>query len=134
MNPKLKNILAIIAGIVGGGIVNMGIVSLSGSVIPPPEGVDPSSMESLKENMHLFGPQHFVMPFLAHALGTLAGALLAALIASTRKMTFALVIGFFFLAGGIMMVFMVPSPVWFAILDLAVAYIPMAWLGGKLGK
>ena len=133
MNPKLKNILAIIAGIVGGGIVNMGIVSLSGSVIPPPEGVDPSSMESLKENMHLFGPQHFVMPFLAHALGTLAGALLAALIASTRKMTFALVIGFFFLAGGIMMVFMVPAPVWFAIVDLALAYVPMAWLGGKLG-
>ena len=133
MNPILKNILAVIAGIVGGSIVNMGLVSISSSVIPLPEGVDPTSMESLKESMHLFGPRHFIMPFLAHALGTFAGALLAALIAATRKITFALVIGFFFLAGGIMNMFMLPSPVWFAILDLAVAYVPMAWLGGKMG-
>jgi hypothetical protein len=33
--------------------------------------------------MHLFEPRHFVMPFLAHALGTLAGALAAFLIAAT---------------------------------------------------
>lgn len=28
--------------------------------------------------------------------------------------------------------FMLPSPTWFTILDLAGAYIPMAYLGGKL--
>ncbi len=134
MNPILRNILAVIAGVVVGSIVNMGIITVSGSIIPLPEGVDPSSMESLKENMHLFGPQHFLMPFLAHALGTLTGAFLAAKVAATRKMTFAFVIGFFFLAGGVMNLFMLPSPVWFAIVDVAVAYVPMGWLGGKLGK
>ena len=89
-------------------------------------------MEGLKESMHLFGPQHFIMPFLAHALGTLAGAAVAALIAVSHKMKFALAIGFFFLAGGIMNVFMLPSPLWFTNVDLVGAYIPMGWLGGRL--
>jgi hypothetical protein len=25
-----------------------------------------------------------------------------------------------------------PAPTWFAIIDIALAYIPMAWIGGKL--
>lgn len=107
---------------------------VSGSIIPPPEGADLTTTEGLKEAMHLFKPINFLMPFLAHALGALVGAFIAALIAASHKMKLALVIGFFFLIGGIMMVFMLPSPTWFTILDLVVAYIPMAWIGGKLAR
>lgn len=134
MNPILKNVLAVIAGIVVGSIVNMGLIMISGSVIPPPEGVDVTSMESLKANMHLFEAKHFIFPFLAHALGTLAGAFVAALIAATHKMKFAIAIGAFFLLGGIMNVFMLPAPTWFVVLDVAIAYLPMGWLGGKLAS
>ena len=73
------------------------------------------------------------MPFLAHALGSLLGGLVAARIAVTRKLTFALVIGFVHLLGGILATFLIPAPIWFIVLDLVVAYVPMAWLGGKLG-
>ncbi len=134
MNPILRNILAVIAGAILGGVVNMGIITVSGSIIPPPEGADISTTEGLKESIHLFKPINYLMPFLAHALGTLVGAFLAAKIAASHKMTFALVIGFFFLIGGISMVFMVPSPTWFNVLDLIIAYIPMAWIGGKLAR
>ena len=132
MNPIIKNILAVITGIIVGSAVNMGLVNISGSIIPLPEGVDQTNMESLKASMHLFEAKNFLFPFLAHALGTFAGAFLAALISANHKMTFALIIGFFFLLGGIYMVFMLPSPIWFTILDLVVAYIPMAWLGGMM--
>lgn len=132
MNPILKNILAVVAGIAVGSIVNMAIITVSGSIIPPPEGADISTTEGLKASMHLFEPKHFIMPFLAHALGTLAGANVAALIAANNKMKFALTIGFVFLMGGIASVFMLPSPVWFSALDLIVAYIPMGYFGGKL--
>ncbi len=134
MNPIVRNILAVIAGLVVGSFVNMGLITISGSIIPPPEGVDVTDMESLKSSMHLFQAKHFIFPFLAHALGTLTGAFIASLIAVNRQMTFALVVGIFFLVGGIVNVIILPSPLWFAIVDLALAYIPMAWLGRKLSS
>ncbi|MBL7808881.1 MAG: hypothetical protein JNN28_13760, partial [Saprospiraceae bacterium] len=112
MHPILKNILAVIAGITVGSIVNMGIIMISGSIIPPPEGADVTTEEGLKASMHLFQPRHFLFPFLAHALGTLAGAFLAAKMAANHHMRFAMVIGVFFLLGGIASVFMLPSPMW----------------------
>lgn len=134
MNPIVKNILAVIIGVFLGAIVNMGIIMLSGSIIPPPEGVDPANMESIKDNMHLYQPIHFLFPFLAHALGTLAGAYVCALIATSHKMKLALLIGVFFLIGGIQMVVLLPSPTWFSAVDLIFAYIPMGYLGFKLQK
>lgn len=132
MNTIFRNILAVIGGILLGSAVNMGIIMISGSIIPPPEGADVTTTEGLKMSMHLFQPQHFLFPFLAHALGTIAGALSAALIAVNHKMKFALGIGAFFLMGGISSVLMLPSPLWFSVLDLAIAYIPMAYLAGKI--
>ncbi|MBK8346127.1 MAG: hypothetical protein IPL08_00340 [Saprospiraceae bacterium] len=128
-NPIVRNIVALTAGIVIGGLVNMGIIMISGSIIPPPEGADVTTTEGLKASMHLFQPKNFIMPFLAHALGTLVGAYLAALIAASHHLKWALVIGFFTLLGGIASVVMLPSPLWFTVLDLVVAYIPMAYLG-----
>jgi hypothetical protein len=133
MKPIIRNILAVIAGIVGGSIVNMGLITVGSAVIPAPEGADVTTMEGLKNSMHLFGPQNFIFPFLAHALGTLAGAWLAAFIAASHKMKFALAISVVFLVGGIVNVFMLPSPAWFTVLDLVGAYIPMGWLAGRLG-
>lgn len=133
MSPILRNILAIVAGVIAGSIVNMALISMSASVIAPPAGADVTTSEGLKAAMHLFEPKHFLMPFLAHALGTFVGALVAALIAANHKMKFALGIGVFFLAGGIASVFMLPSPLWYSVVDLGLAYLPMAYLGGRLG-
>ena len=80
----------------------------------------------------MFEPKHFISPFLAHAIGTLAGAYIAAKLAANFKMRFALVIGILFLIGGIANVMMMPSPLWFSVLDLVVAYLPMSYLGGRL--
>lgn len=132
MSPILKNIVAVVVGIVVGSIVNMAIISISGSIIPAPDGADVTTMDGLKNSMHLFEPKHFIFPFLAHALGTFVGAFLAAKIAANHKMKFAYGIGFFFLLGGIANVFLLPSPTWFTLFDLIGAYLPMAFLGGKL--
>lgn len=132
MNPILKNTIAVVAGIVVGSFVNMGIIMISGSIIPPPAGADVTTMEGLKESLHLFEPRHFIFPFLAHALGTLVGAFVAAKIAATYRITFAIIIGCVFLLGGITNVLMLPSPLWFTLLDLGGAYFPMGYLGGKL--
>ena len=132
MNRIFRNIAAILAGALLGSAVNMGIIMMSGAIIPPPEGADVTTMEGLKASMHLFQPKHFIMPFLAHGLGTFAGALIAAWVAASHKMQFAIAIGVIFLIGGITNVIMLPSPTWFTALDLLGAYFPFAWLAGKL--
>ena len=133
MPTRLRNVLAVLAGIAIGGAVNTALIMLSPSLIPPPAGVDVNDAESLSRSMHLFEPRHFVMPFLAHALGTLAGAFVAYLIAATHKRPIALAIGVVFLFGGVAASFMIPAPAWFIALDLLLAYIPMAWLATRLG-
>ena len=132
MPPLLKNLLALIAGIVVGSVVNMAIVAVGPMVIPPPEGVDMTDVDALAENIQLLKPANFIAPWLAHALGTLVGAFVAAKLAASHQMPLALGVGLFFLLGGITMVAMVGGPVWFSVLDLVAAYLPMGYLGAKL--
>lgn len=133
MNPIIKNILAVIAGWGGGSIVNMGLIRL-GHALVPIAGVDPNDMEAYAAVMPSLGFEHLVFPLLAHALGTLVGATIAALIAANHKMKFALGIGALFLCGGIAVNYMFGGPTWFSITDILLAYIPMAWIGGKIGE
>ena len=132
MHPFIKTGLAVLAGIFVGGIVNFGIIILSSSIIPPPNGVDVSNIESIKTNIHLYKPIHFLFPFLAHALGTFSGAVLAIKISKQTKIAY--MIALVFLYGGISMITQVPSPMWFTVLDLVLAYIPMAWLATKISN
>ena len=133
MPTLLRNVLSVVVGVLIGGSVNMALVVISPSIIAPPFGVDVNNAESLSQGIHLFEPRHFLMPFLAHALGTFAGALVAYLIAATFKTRFAYAIGVVYLCGGIAASFMIPAPAWFIALDLLAAYLPMAWLSIQSG-
>ena len=127
----VRNILAIIVGWIGGSFINMSLIMLGYSIYPI-EGVGPNDMEALKAAMPTLGAEHFIFPFLAHAVGTFVGAFIAGLIAATHKMKFALGVGVLFLIGGIAACFMIPAPGWFMAVDLILAYIPMAWIGGTM--
>jgi hypothetical protein len=87
----------------------------------------------LSKGIHLFEPRHFITPFVAHAVGTLAGALAGYLLAASRVRV-AYGIGAFFLIGGVAASSMIPAPAWFVALDLLAAYLPMAWLGIQIGS
>jgi len=128
MNNKkiLRSILAIVVGIIAGMCANMGLITLSPSIIAPPENVDITTAEGLQSGIHLFKPKHFIMPFLAHAVGTFIGTLLALKIAQSNHKRLALFFGVFNLLGGISAVAIIPAPLWFNITDLSLAYIPMA--------
>lgn len=133
MSNVMRNALAVVAGFAIGSVVNMALVTLGPSLVPPPAGVDVSDADGLRRGMDLLAPRHFVMPFLAHALGTLAGALAAYRIAASHRAGLAYVIGALFLAGGVAAAAMIPAPAWFIATDLVVAYLPMAWLASRIG-
>lgn len=134
MNSTLRNTLAFLAAVILGMVVNGSLITISAQVIPPPAGVDVTQAESLAANIHLFEPKHFLMPFLAHALGTLAGAIAVTLLAASQQKKLALGIGALFLIGGVMAAFMIPAPAWFIGLDLLAAYLPVGYLGFVLAK
>ncbi len=134
MNPILKTSLAVAAGVIAGSVVNGGIIAIQHHIIPLPAGADISSAEAMKATIHLFEAKHFLMPFAAHALGTLSGALLAGFLAGPKGRLAAGIIGGFFLFGGIAASFMIPAPAWFIAADLILAYIPMAYAAQRFVK
>ena len=133
MSNILRNVLAVVVGIVVGGFVNMSIIMVGSALVSPPPGVDVNDAASIAQGIHLFEPKHFIAPFLAHAAGTLSGALLAYLIAASHKARFAWGLGAFNLCGGVAASFMIPAPAWFIALDLVAGYLPMAWLAIRIG-
>jgi len=133
MNPILKNVLASLAGLVVMMAVNLGLVILLGNMFPPPEGVDINDVDSINDNLNRYSTFQLLMPFIAHAGGTLAGALTACKIASSHKLLIAMILAAVHFSGGVMMLSMLSnSPTWFNVLDLGLAYFPMAWIGYKL--
>ena len=132
MKGIVLNVLVFVACVIAGGFVNGLIIQYSGAIIPPPAGFDLTTEEGLKAAMSMMEPRHFIMPFLAHAIGTLVGAFFVTLFIKDRKLFRALLVGFLFFLAGTYMVFVLPSPLWFDAVDLGLAYIPMAWIGYKL--
>lgn len=130
----MRNVIAVVAGFIVGSVVNMALVMIGPSIIPLPAGVDPTDTASIAESMHLFEAHNFIVPFAAHALGTLAGAITAFVAATRRRAQLAYVIGALFFLGGIYAGTVIPAPAWFDVTDLALAYFPMAWLGTLVGR
>jgi hypothetical protein len=134
MSKSLRMAAAVVGGVVIGSVVNMALISVSGKVIPPPLGADVTTMEGLKASLPLFEAKHFLFPFLAHALGTVVGAVVACLLAVGRSAVAAYIVGGFFLVGGIANAFLLPAPAWFIAVDLLLAYAPAAWLGQAFAR
>lgn len=131
MPKPIRLILAVLVGSLVGMFVNGGLVTLGPMVIPPPEGADITTVEGLKAAMPLLQPKHFLFPFLAHAVGTLVGALIATMLAG-RSALAAYIVGGLFFIGGCLAAMMIPAPAWFIVLDLVVSYFPMAWIAHRL--
>lgn len=132
MNSYVRNALALVAGLAAAWCVNMGLIMTSGFVVAPPQGADMFTAEGIRAAMPRMSPVHYLMPFLAHALGTLVGGFAAAAIAAGHKMKIALAIGVVFLLLGVVMISLVGGPLWFIAVDVGLAFVPMAWLGGKM--
>jgi hypothetical protein len=128
-----------VGAVLVGAAVNGAIVSLGAGLVPLPEGLPPeanmNTPEGIRAAVPHLAPQHFLFPWLAHAVGTLAGAIIAARWTSLRMRTLAAyAVGLLFLSGGLWMATQIPDPLYFVVLDLSLAYLPMAWLALRLIK
>ena len=127
MKQVLKNIGILIFGIIIGMIVNMGLIIIGGTIFTPSGNFEP--MNAMNWDF-----KYFIFPFLAHSIGTLSGAFIVSKISRNSHIIMPLIVGFYFLLGGIYMVTILPAPTWFISLDIILCYIPMALLGWKISK
>jgi hypothetical protein len=132
MNSTIKNILFMVLAIIIGSIINYGIILLGHNFVPVPEGVNPEDIGSIQANVEKYTAKHFIMPFLAHAIGTLSGAYAISRLAVSNQKRFALIVGAIFCLGGVMMAVALPAFWKFSVIDLLLAYFPMAILGWSL--
>ena len=129
----LKRTIVIFISLFAGAMLNGALINVSNKIIPPPAGFDLKTAEGLQAAMPHMGPEHFLFPFLAHALGTLLSAVLITRFLKSQQFVFSMMVGILFLLGGVSMVIMLPeTPIWFVLVDLLFAYIPMAYLGYKM--
>jgi len=126
----LRFILSLVFGLLVGAVVNGSIVNLGMLLFPFPEGVNFETKEglSLFENLPI---KYYIFPFLAHALGTLSGCIVALLFVRKWAKWSIYCIGSCFFVGGVMAGQLINAPLWFDILDLSLAYLPMAWLASQ---
>ncbi len=139
MNNTVRNILAATLGLVGGmllgAMLNMGVLMISNFIIPFPDGVNPADETSLRGNIHLFETKHYIMPFLAHAFGTLIGAFVAFKIIKMFRAPksiaagIAIAISLLFLWGGLETSKSINSPETPMLVDAVLCYLPMGIIG-----
>jgi len=127
MKNFFRIFFSILLGVFIGSAVNMVLILLGGNLIPLAEGFDP--MNAMDWEF-----KYFIFPFLAHSVGTLAGAFTAAKMSKNKHIAIPLTISFFFLYGMIQMLPLLPAPTWFVYFDLVVAYVPMGLIAWKISK
>jgi hypothetical protein len=131
----LKTTLVIFISLFAGAMLNGALINVSNHIIPPPVGFDLTTEEGLQAAMPYMGPEHFLFPFLAHALGTFLSTLLITRLLKSQQFVFSMMAGILFLLGGVSMVIMLPeTPIWFVLVDLIAAYVPMAYLGNRIAR
>jgi hypothetical protein len=128
-----RSILGVVAGAVVAFIGVMVIEAVGMKVYPPPPGLDPNNPESIRAMMKDIpaGALGFVLA--GWVVGTLAGAAVAARIATRSPMVPAMIVGVLLLAAGVANLVMIPHPLWFTVASV-VAILPAAYAGGRLGR
>ena len=127
LQSNFGRLIAAVLGFLVGSVVNMAIVWVGPKVIPLPDGVEMSGTDKLVENIKLLKLVNFLASWLAHALGTLVGAFVAAKLSVQNRTRPAVIVGTLFLLGGISMAWMVGGSTWLILTDLVGAYLPMAF-------
>lgn len=129
----LRTVLAVVLGLVMGGMVVFAIEVVGHLIHPPPADLDTGDREAMKRYVEQLPPAAFLFVLLAYAAGSFAGGWVAARVARRAPLVHAVIVGALLLAAGIMNVVMIPHPLWFTFASLAV-FLPAALAGAWLAR
>ncbi|RDX35347.1 hypothetical protein DZA37_00985 [Kangiella sp. HD9-110m-PIT-SAG06] len=128
-----KQILAVMVGVVVGGLAIYGIESINMVRFPWPENLSMEDEAAFAEYVSSLPVDAFITVIIAHAVGSFISGFVCCRITPSKHLLFGTICGVLFLLAGIMNLIMIPHPLWFMIVDVLV-FVPFAWLGAKLAK
>jgi len=122
----LRQILAVVVGLIVGSIGITIVENIGHQLYPPPAGTDSNNREALKEYV---GKAPFMALFfiiIAYALAAFVSGFTATKISNSGKHTAAVICGSIFLLITIYMMVSLPTPIWFWILGILVWTLVLA--------
>lgn len=116
----LRKILAVVCGIISGSLLVGLIEQINHRLYPFPKGFHQDNMVAFKEYISALPVTGLLMVILGYALGAIAAGFISTKIAKSGKKTYALICGGIFLLFTIYNMIVLPTPVWFWFLGIAV--------------
>jgi hypothetical protein len=127
----LRNVGAVLVGLIVGMVVNMAFVMINAYVLfPMPEGLDMNDTVAFGAYIKTLPGQAFILVLFAHLGQSFVGAWLAARLSKSWTMALALLIGVLSLVGGIVNAMQIPLPTWLYI-EFPL-YLVVAWAAGNI--
>lgn len=124
----LKNILAVIAGVIAAVIVIFIVEAISNMLFPPASKIDMENPEEVRKMIENAPAGALIVVIIGWAIGSFAGGLVATIISNKNKSTYALIVGTLLMISGIINLMMFTHPIWMWIFGLGVN-LPFAYLG-----
>ncbi len=127
----LRSVLAVVTGIIVGGLVIYLIeFVISPMIFPLPEGLDITDPQALAAMMTEIPFGAKVLVIVAWALGAMCGGWVAAKVTLENANPVGLIVGVFFLGSVLSNLVMIPHPIWMTVLGLVIP-IPAAFIGAR---
>jgi hypothetical protein len=126
-------VIRALLGVFGGLALAMAMVyvlqGIGQQIYPPPAGLDPADREAFSAAVAAMPLMALVMVLVAYALGTFAGAWVAARIGG--RPFYAFLVGGVMTMAGMGNLIAVPHPLWFTIVAVLL-FLPSAWLASRV--
>jgi hypothetical protein len=131
MSPAVRGVVAVILGLLLAFSITFAVEGLNARIYPPPPGVDLANPESVKAMMALMPRAALIVVLAGWFVSALLGTALAARFARPAGWP-PLTVGILLLAVAVMQMYVIPHPVWFWVVGVAI-YPVATWLGARLG-
>lgn len=123
----MRNVLAVVLGMVVGMAANMAIIELNNRYLfPAPEGLDMADFEQVRAHVATLPVAAVLVVMAAHLSQALFGGAVAARLARSSPITMAMWVGVLSMIGGIAAFAMIGGPTWMLVelpLYLVVAFV-----------
>ena len=123
----IRNIGAVVVGLLAGMAANMAILALAWVFYPMPEGVGFSDAEAYMAALPMTA---FLIVLAAHLSQSFVGGWVAARISPNQPMVVAMIVGTLTLVGGIVNMKSIPMPTWMMV-EFPL-YLVVAWAAARM--